>query len=248
MNSKKIATIALGTFMTINLILPVFAFAQTENETPASKGFCTRASEITSKIDQQFANRFAKLEVKRQEILSKLGNLKDERDTRRTENRAEWNTNYQEHYAKLEARATTDAQKQTVTAFKVMVEAAIAARKAIVDAAIQAFRSGIEQVITNRKLAIDAAISAFRSSVSAAIEKVKSDCASLDSKTVRETFRQSMKTALDKFKSDRQAIEKLYTSIEPLHTARKEAINKAIQDFKAVMEKARVDLKAAFGQ
>ena len=53
-----------------------------------------------------------------------------------------------------------------------------------------------------------------------------------------------MKAARDKFKSDRQAIERINHSA--LAQTHRQAIQKAISDFKAAMEKARADLKAAF--
>ena len=65
---------------------------------------------------------------------------------------------------------------------------------------------------------------------------------------IREAFRVSMKAAQDKFKSDQQAIEKLHGSFESVRAVRKQAMDKAMADFKAIAEKARAALKAALQQ
>lgn len=232
--------------MAINLFSPALIFAQ---ETPTPKGFCTRVNEFTSRIDERITDREAKLQAKRQERANNLVEQKNKRDTLRSKNRVGRDENRQEHYTKLESRATTDAQKQAVVVFKTTVEAAVSARKAVVDNAIKAFRQSVDQSIASRKSAVDGAINTFKNAKIAAVEKAKADCAArVDPRTVRETFRTNMKAAQDKFKSDRQAIETLKDTFEPIRTARKQAVEKAIADFKMIMEKARTDLKATFPQ
>jgi hypothetical protein len=56
-----------------------------------------------------------------------------------------------------------------------------------------------------------------------------------------------VKTANEKFKEDRKAIEKVDAQIGTLKTARKASVDKAIADFKTALEKAKADLKAAWG-
>jgi hypothetical protein len=246
MNSKKILTIVLGLAIATNLFLPVASFAQT---TTVANRFCTNIDKILSPIDQRIADREGKLQAKRQEISDNLAKRINERDAKKLENRNVRDDNRDAQYAKLEAKATTDAQKQAVASFKTTVESAVSARKATVDSAIQALRQSVDQSITARKSAVDAAINAFKNSRTAAMEKAKADCvAGVDAKTVRETYRTSMKAAQDKFKSDFQAIEKLKGSFETVRAERKQAVEKAIADFKVVMEKARADLKTAFQQ
>jgi hypothetical protein len=65
---------------------------------------------------------------------------------------------------------------------------------------------------------------------------------------VRTELKADLKTARDKYKSDIQAAEKIGDSIQALIKARRDAVAKAIEDFKAALEKAKVDLKAAWGE
>ena len=247
MNSRKTAySLVLGAVMAANAILPVTVFAQ--EQTPAQKGFCSRFPEFVQRLDQRIADRQARIETRRTERLQNLENRRNARDTRRTEAQERRQENFAEHIAKLEARAATDAQKQAVVNFRAAVETAIAVRKTALNAAVKTFRDGVDQTIAQRKTAVDTAINAFKNARQAAVDKVETDCASgINSETVRETFRADMKTAREKFISDGQAIEKFYASIQPLIDVRRQAFDKSRQEFRAAMEKARADLKAAFG-
>lgn len=247
-NSKKFFTgvvaIVAGMTMAVSVLSPGLLFAQ---GTPTPKGFCTKVDEIASRGDQAIADREAKIQASHKERQDNLAKRRSEQDARRSENRARQDKNRQEHYAKLEAQATTDAQKQAVAAFKATVERANAAKNTATDAATQEFRQSVEQTIASRKSAVDAAVGAFKSARTATVNKARSDCATgVDQGTVRETYRASMKAAQDNFKNDRQTIEKLGDSLEPIRAGQKQAVAKAIAEFKTAMEKARADLKAAF--
>ena len=249
MNFKKITIFAFSVFVTACLALPVFAISQVGEGSPALKGFCSRISELTLKVDQRINDREAKLEKKHQENLDKFAVNKSERNAKKEEGKDKRDANRQEHYSALEAKATTDAQKQALAVFESTVEAAITARQTTIDATIASFQADIKRAMDNRKVAVDAAVSEFKNAEDLAIDKAISDCASgIDQKTVRATFIASMKTARDKFQSNKQAIEKLRASFEPLRATRKAAIDKAIQDFKIAIEGAKNELKIALGQ
>lgn len=245
-NSKKIFAGVAGLAFVLSLVSPVASFAQT---TPAKTAFCSRIDQIIAPIEQRMADREAKLEAKRQEIDVNLAKRKADRMARLSDYRNTRDDNREAQYAKLEAKATTDAQKQAVASFKATVEAAVVTRKAAVDSAISALGQSVDQSIDARRAAVTTVTNEFKNAKSAAIEKAKADCAAgVAPQTIRETFRASMKVAQDKFKSDYQAIEKLKGSFESVRAIRKQAVEKAIADFKTTMEKARADLKAAFQQ
>ena len=247
LNFKSILRTGFLASLAAIVLLPIWIFAQNANDNQKGKAFCTTISNLASKYDQKVANRETKLEEKRTEITDKISSRWTKRDEKLAEKRAKWNTNREEHFAKLEEKAVTDEQKQAFLIFKQAVTSAIAARRAAIDKAIDDFRQGVEQAKIDRKSAVDALGNTFRNSIQAAFEKAKTDCDSeVDPATIRTNFRAEVKAAKEKFESDRKEMEKLQTSMEVLINTRKEAIKKAVDDFKAAMEKAKADFKAAF--
>jgi hypothetical protein len=245
-NSKKMFAGFLGLVFVLSLVAPVASFAQT---TPSRASFCSRIDQIIAPIEQRIADREGKLEARWQEVDANLTKREADRMARLSDYRNTRDDNREAQYAKLEAKATTDAQKQAVANFKATVEAAVVTRKAAVDSAIASLQQSVDQSIEARRAKITTATHEFKSAKSAAIAKAKVDCsAGVDPKTIRETFRASMKAAQDKFKSDYQVIEKLKGSFESVRVTKQQAVKTAIADFKTVVEKAKADLKAAFGQ
>ncbi len=258
MNYKNILVGALGVIIITNSLTSVLVFAQVapterknpiERNIPAGRDFCERIDEIISRVDQQVTNRITSLEVQRQRGINKLTERRNTRNERALENQVKRDRNRTEHYAKLETRATTDAQRAAVAAFRATTELAITARKTALDSATQSFRQSLNQEITARQTAVDAAVNTFQSSRITAINQAKSGCAAgVDAKTVRETFHTNIRVAQAQFNNERQEIEKRKDLIEPIRVIQRQAIEKAIADFKTTMEKARTDLQAAFQQ
>lgn len=235
-----------GLAFVLSLISPVASFAQTNRLNTA---FCSRIDQIIAPIEQRMTDREAKLEAKKQEIDANLAKRQADRIGRLSDYRDTHDDNREAQYAKLEAKATNDVQKQAVASFKTTVETAVATRRTALDSAISAVKQSVNQSIETRRTAVTTATSEFKNAKSTAIAKAKADCsAGVDAKTIRETFRASMKAAQDKFKSDYQAIEKLRGSFESVRDTRKQAVEKALADFKTTMEKAGSDLKAALQQ
>lgn len=248
MNYKKILTIGLGGVAMMVVLAPLLVSAQ-NNTNQGLKGFCQRLSSLYPKVDQSFTNQNARLEEKRAEIQNRIKECQTERNNKLEQKRAKWDANRAEHFAKLEERAQNDAQKQALLAFHQAVTAAIKSRRAAVDAAIQNFRQGITEAIASRKTTGDEAVYTFRNSVRTAYQNAQSDCDSdLDPATIRQRLKAEIKAARGKFTSDQQQIEKLSVNMESLIAAKREAIEKANEDFRTVIEKAREDFKAAFQQ
>jgi len=252
---SKLITYSAATILIASLVSPAVdlpagrqALAQTTTtSTPSIKGFCSRISEISTGIDQKLGERGVKFEEKKTERIKKIADHRIEVDKRFAENRVKFDENRAEHYSKLEDKATTDSQKQAVAAFKAAVEAAIATRKATVDAAIPTFRQGVDAAIASRKSAADTAVNAFKNSVDAANTKAKTDCAGgIDPKTVRQNLQTGLKAARQKLTSDIKELDKIESTVQSLIAVRKDALNKALLDFKTAVEKAKNDLKAAF--
>jgi len=245
---KKILFATLGTIAAVQLVLPSVLMAQNaQSADNLAKAFCTRLSMISSELDQRFADRQAKILARQTERLNNLAERRSDRDAKLTEKRSQWDARRNQLYAKLEVKAKTDSQKQAITAFKAAVDAAVATRKAAVDAAISSFRQGLDQAIATRKAAVDAAVNAYKSAAQTTRGQALADCsAGIAAKTIRDSYRASMKAARDKFQNDKQAIDKLGETASSLALIRQQAVEKALQDFKAALETARDNLKAAF--
>ena len=223
------------------LLSPVLILAQ-------PKGFCERLSDFSSRVDQRIISRDAKLGEKRDEIAGRIEERRSERDGRLEEKRGKWDENRAEHFAKLEEKAQTDEQKQAVLVFVKAIEEAIKARRLAIDKAIEDFRRAVEEAKAARKTAVDGAVSNYKNAVKTAFEKAKTDCGQegVDTETIRENLRIDLKTARENFIKERQEIEKLKTQMEGLIIAKREAIKKAIDEFKTALDQAKEDLKAAF--
>ena len=253
MNYKKIFTIRLALLFLVIILAPVLILAEQKGNGNGNgngneaKGFCSRVSKISSDTGQRFGNRNTKLEQKREQIRERIEERRQERDQRYEEKQAKWDANRADHFAKLDEKAGTEEQKQVTSEFQQAVVAAIRIRRDAVYAAIQEFRQGIEDAKIARKEFIDETIIAFRDSSAAAIEKAKTDCEQgVDPKTVQETLRNDLKAAKQEYVIARQEIEKIDTDMEALITAKREAIEKAQEDFKQALEQAKDDFKADF--
>lgn len=253
MRSNKLFTSAVAAAIVANLLAPV-AFAADANvngpERPdrpaAGTQFCTLLTSHVGSVMSKMGDMGAKLDERRLERDARLASRETERQQKVTDLRAKADSRRAELLAKLEDKATTDAQRQALSAFQSAVNAAVTARRAAIDAANEAFRTGLHAAIADRKAKADAAVKAFKTAITAALNKAKADCAAgVDAATVRANLRTATQAALEKLKSDRQAIDKLGDTVKGLVDARRAAHDKAMADFKAAMEKARADLKAA---
>lgn len=246
MNSKKyiVSSLLIASFLAPNLI-----FAQGNTTGKARTALCGRLDNIYTKFTDRVSERGDKITQKRNDIKQKLEDRWANQDSKLAEKRDKWSQNRQDHFAKLEEKAQTDVQKQAVLAFVQAVQEAIGARKAAVDKAIADFRQGMENARIARQSGIDAVKLAFKDATKAAYEKAKSDCANnIDAATIRQNLKNDLQAAKTKYQADLKTIDQLKNTVDGIISARKAAIEKAIQDFKDALEKARIDFKTAMGQ
>ncbi len=245
MNFKK--TIAV--FGVLGMILPSISFGATSTSPFGGQNFCNRLSSYISKMETRITDREQNILSRRQDHKDKWSSRLENWDEKREAQRDRAEVRLAEFFLKLEARATTDAQKQALINFQAAIQAAIQARKAAVDAAILAFRTGAEKLLLDRKTSTENAVSAYKTAQKAAFDKAKASCGSgVEVRTVWDTLKADLKLTRDNFQTARQAIEKVADKIKDLNQAKKAAIEKAHQDFKAALEKAKADFRIAFPQ
>ncbi len=220
-----------------------------EIKTQVQGEFCGRFAETTGniaekmsgvriKIDELKGNREATMEDRRDTRDENLNGIRSTQDARRVE----W-------YAKLEARATTDKQKDAVREFEKTVDMSVETRRDAVDAAIAAFRSGVDSLVSGKKNSAETAADVFQGAVDAAVAKAKADCeAGKDPETIRNTFRASLKKAKTELTASRKSVEGIGGQVDALAKVRNESIRKALEAFDASLKAATEKLKTAFSE
>lgn len=247
-NSNVFSSIAV--VMIVGLLSPGWVYAEANNSEPTSsqgKGigagnFCAKVGNI--KIDQDIADQISRLQKDYQTRTAEISQGRSNRDTEKGKNRSSYGVNLEQHYDKLRAKATTEVQKAAVEKFIAAVTAANKVRQAAVDAAVKAFQEAVDKPTLARRTALIPVLNTYYTAVKAAITKAKAACAAAgDSTTVRNTFVAELKAARAKMQTEKQALDKLETTVKDLSTAKKAALTKAQNDFKAAVEAAKAELK-----
>jgi hypothetical protein len=207
---------------------------------------CTNMVSRIEKWETNMGNRVDKLQQVRTERQNRFEDRKENWDEKIANKQIENDKHWEEYFAKLEAKAKTDTQKQAVLAFKQAVLAAIQAKRAAVSAANEAFRAAVQQAINQRKESVETLANQFSAEVQAAIQTAKTNCTSgTDPVQVRETLRQAIKAAKDRFQTNRQAIEKIHDDLETARNTHKAAIEQAQETFRTALEAAKNAFRAA---
>ncbi|HEY6737032.1 MAG TPA: hypothetical protein VI322_04935 [Candidatus Saccharimonadia bacterium] len=210
--------------------------------------FCNRFTDATGGVSSDLANRFNQLQTQFQQRGDKIkGDFKTVTDTQ-TNNRSKADAGLAAKFAELEVKATTDDQKAAVTEFEAAIKAAVAARRAAVDAADNTFKQGLLDANATRQAALKAAAADYRAAVQAALDAAKASCAAGTSPaTVRDTLKSALDAARAKLEAARKAAGKGDTNLDALKAARKAAVDKANADFRAAVKAALTKLRAALG-
>ncbi len=209
--------------------------------------YCKRLEQTTSKMVSEAetlrtrwnttkTEKKSEISENREDRMGKLGEVRETGDSRR-----------ENHYTKLEERATTDAQKSAVAKFKATMETAVRTRRTAIDTALRTYKAGVDALLKKRQDDTQSALTKMRTSIKTATDKAKTDCtAGVDAATIRSTLQASTKAAREQFKTDRQNIEKGRTGLEELRKTRNASIKAAVDSFKTTAENARKELRSAF--
>ncbi len=221
---------------------PFFASAQA-----LSAGFCENMVAFETSLNRSIAQRQEALNKVRETINDNLQDLWNQQDSNLAKSRENWDKTRLDQYAVLETAAKTDAQKQAVQTFRQEADSAISERRVAIDKAISDFRQATLAVKAARKTAIDSAIAAYKNSVNAALETAKAECsAGVPSMTARQDFVQRIRAAKSQYQAAFNSADRLVNSLQSLSSARKIAVQNAVQNFKTQMETAVAKLRSSF--
>lgn len=218
-----------------------------EIRTEMQAKMCERLGGFISKMDERISQGENKVQNRHQERLTNWEDRQNEVEANLAQFRNQRDTNIEAHFKALEERVKTEEQKKAVANFEETVQKAIETRRNAVDAAMDDFRDGVKKAIDSKQGAVDTAMADFKNAKSAALEKAKSDCdKGVAPATVRQNLRASLGLARQKFQTSRQNSEKVGTTVTALVATRKQAVEKALAEFKASMTQARTELKKSF--
>lgn len=253
-NSKFFVSAYLVVLIVFFVVLPQELFAlegvsrgQNLEKTPARESICSRMDAIYENIENRSRDREQKIFEKAQERKSKI----EERRNLRTQNlesrRVEWDKNRSERYTKLMEKAQTDVQKIAVVSFQKAIEEAVAQRRNAINKATEEFRRGIDSALSDRKNLIDKAVENYQKDRKEAFEKAKASCnTGKSSSEVRAQLHSDLESALKKFRSGRMSAEKLNEKVKLLSETRKQAVKKAIEDFRSTLKLEISKLRSVF--
>ncbi|MFA6397618.1 MAG: hypothetical protein WDK96_02095 [Candidatus Paceibacterota bacterium] len=235
-------------FLLVGLFVPAIMFA--EDQVGASTkmiGFC---SKITTKEKTFEDNTLSKEQksLNRKESQNIIWDAKKTlTESKKDKTRAFVDEKRELNFSNVEVRAKTDAQKQAVETYKTTIKTAIENRRTIIDSAINNWRTTVEKNTLARRASVNTIWTTFKTTVDSALLKAKTDCATgTKQDIIKTTFNETVRVAREKMETDRKALFNVSAQVESLNQIKRDIIKKAQDDFKAVVEKAKADLKIAF--
>ncbi|MDD5251746.1 MAG: hypothetical protein PHT12_03870 [Patescibacteria group bacterium] len=256
MTSNNLQNKIVGGLLALSLLMPMAVAAEEDSGAAArpsavraQRNFCTvlTARPLNERFATQIQQREKNLTTRRTEVNKRLKDNRAQRDSKLEGLRVQQDQKRGGAVDALQEKFKGEEQKQAILKFQAAVAAAAEVRRAAVDASTAAYRKGLDDALASRKTAVDAAVTAFRTAVKAAEDKAKADCAvtGADPVAVREVMRVSVEAARTQFKTALQAAEKVGPQASDLAKTRQDAVKKAMDDWKAAVEKARDELKTA---
>jgi hypothetical protein len=241
------STLVLGTLVGVvffGMTSSAYAYedlAQIAKTTDAT--FCASIKEL-AKVPEDIAATQKRYEQYTNTRLTTLNEIRADRDRVRFEERNEREKNRLEHYAKIQARAGTEMEKNAISVFTKAVDAATVKRKTVYDGATTLFRKGINDAVASRNKDVDVAISAFKKKVESAIARAERDCRSaVGSKQARSTYLSLLSDARTAFQDSIYSMKSLSVSVEALSVTKNASLIKAESDFVKAIDRAIAELR-----
>jgi len=249
--NKKFSKVLIGGGIVIFTAVLSVALAQGQGTSTAKSGagFCSSLTERVSNIEQKISNQIGKLGEAESAREARLNDRWDKFVSDREAARVRQDANLAARIAKLDLTVATDTTKEAVAAFQSDVKSALSAKRDAINAAVNTFHEGVTSLLEMRKTAVEAAFTAREDAFHAAVSKAKDDCAAgVSAGTIRTTLVAALKDAQSKFAAARKANTDFSVKMKTLVAAKKVALDKAQNDFKAALTSAKAALKAVLGE
>jgi len=258
MNNKKIKSaifaVVIGAFVASPALAMMEAPRMMQSGTDSGFGqkimanVCSRLGEFSANREARWNEMDKKLENKRQEKNQEMEKRRLEAEQKMEQKRLDLDAKRLDGYEKLSTIATTDEQKQAVEQFKEAVEAAVVTRRAAVELANSTHHAQMEQLMSEHKNTVEAHNNSFREEVQNAEGALKEKCnaGDVDFAQMRSQLQAQIKEARDRYKQSKNEVAPVGDSIKEINDAHKDAIQKAVLDFKTALADAKLLLKSAF--
>jgi hypothetical protein len=211
----------------------------------AGAEICSRFSSDTGPVSGDLSSRFSQLQSNFGSRQNQVNQNFQKVTGQLQSDRSQDSSKLQADFAKLNALATTAAQKSAVTSFEATVETAIKTRNAAIDQADTIFRTGLSSDVSDRQAALLKAAQNYKASVQAAIQAAQASCtAGTAPATVYSTLKTALQTAQSALQTARQAADKLGPNVTSLESAHKQAVQAAVSTFQAAVKQALTSLLA----
>lgn len=219
------------------------------NQMADGGAFCMNLSTKASNVTSRLTSLKARVVTAWQNQDARLSTLESRVDTKVAADRVAATARRASEFKKLEAKATTDAEKVAVTNYENSVNQAVTARRVAIDAARATFRIAVKNAILARRNTLSDQTDAFIMSAGNALSIAESSCNSNGDTpaAIRHTLQVSLKTARLTFIGDRQSDGKTPAIVRQLAQTRVAAFKAADQTFQSAIKAAAQTLKAAFG-
>ena len=241
---NKINVLVICMVLVSGIIFPVFALAI--NVSGGGANFCANIATFHGQYSSNIQGKVNALQQKIQTNGTDINSARVAKDKKIADERQKISQQKALQYQKLEAKATTDAQKTAIKTFETTVNAAALAKQSAIDAATKTYRSGVDALMVSKRPLVQSAAPAFKTSVTTALDKAKADCAAgKSSSVVFATLTTSLAAAKTKFNSAVQTGNAIGSQMKTLVATKNAAVKKAMSDYKVAVQKATADLKTA---
>lgn len=258
MNNKKIKSaifaVVIGAFVASPALAMMEAPRMIQSGTGSELGqkimanVCSRLGEFSADREARWSEMGQKLQNKRQEKTQEMEKRRSEAKQKMEQKRTDLDEKRTLGYAKLDELAVTEEQKQAVAEFKTAVETAVIARRTAVEEANSLHKSQMEQLIAEQKTLIETRNNAFREEVKDAEATLKDKCnaGDVDFVQMRSQLQTQIKESRDRYKQNKNDVAPAIDSIKEINSAHKDAVQKAVEDFKTALATAKSSLKNVF--
>jgi hypothetical protein len=212
---------------------------------------CERVDKNVERLQKRSQDReqrtIEKLEQRRAQIIEKRTTQNKELQERRQAR----DVQREEFYAQMREMAGTEDQLAAVDAFEAVIEPAIIARRTAIDAATEEMRTGIDALVDERINSLQKLYTEYQDAESVAIAQAESYCGEdsteQDIKGFEKQLRADLKAAGEAFKDNVREQRNINKAVQELAQTRRDSVKLAVDQFKTVMQEARVQLALAFG-
>lgn len=212
---------------------------------------CERVEKTAARIQTQSQDReqknLAKMEQRRNQIQEKrtMQNKElQERRMKRDQQRSQF-------YSEMMDLAQDDDQAAAVDTFQKTVEDAVQVRRNAIDVATEEMQIGVDALVDERVAYIGNLYEKYQSDEGVILEQAGAYCGEDatedDLKNIAKSTNGDLKSAREAFKRGLQQQKGLNAHVQELAQVRKMAAQQAIDEFKRVIEQARMELRSSLG-